>query len=143
MKTGEAGIALIKEFEGCHLTAYLCPAGVWTIGYGHTQGVHKGQHITQDQADAFLHDDLSTFEQEVSRLLGSAPTTQNRFDAMVSLTYNIGGGAFARSSVLRLHKAGHYDQAAEAFIMWTRAGHRVLPGLVRRRAAERALYETP
>lgn len=136
---GAAGLALIKEFEGLELKAYLCPAKVWTIGYGST-GPHvtPGQVITEAQADALLQRDLDRFEDAVAKAAPGA--TQNQFDAMVSLTFNIGIGAFLKSSVLRLHKAGEHRAAAEAFGMWIKGGGRVLPGLQRRRAKEADLY---
>lgn len=136
---GAAGLALIKEFEGLELKAYLCPAKVWTIGYGST-GPHvtPGQVITEAQADVLLQRDLDRFEDAVAKAAPGA--TQAQFDAMVSLAFNIGIGAFGKSSVLRLHKAGDHRAAAEAFGMWIKGGGRVLPGLQRRRAKEADLY---
>lgn len=136
---GAAGLALIKEFEGLELKAYLCPAKVWTIGYGST-GPHvtPGQVITEAQAEARLQRDLDRFEDAVARAAPGA--TQAQFDAMTSLAFNIGIGAFLKSSVLRLHKAGEHRAAAEAFGMWVKGGGRVLPGLQRRRAKEADLY---
>lgn len=139
MKTSPEGIALIKRFEGCRLEAYLCPANVWTIGYGHTGAdVVKGLKITQETADILLRRDLFKFEAAVERAAG--PAYQNQFDAMVSLCYNIGPTAFAKSSVARLHKNGQYASAAQAFLLWNKGGGKVLPGLVKRRNAERNLY---
>ncbi|WP_310534593.1 lysozyme [Novosphingobium sp.] len=136
---GAAGLALIKEFEGLELKAYLCPAKVWTIGYGST-GPHvtPGQVITEAQADVLLQSDLDRFEDAVAKAAPGA--TQAQFDAMVSLAFNIGIGAFGKSSVLRLHKAGDHRAAAEAFALWNKGGGRVLPGLQRRRAKEADLY---
>jgi len=138
---GPRGLALIKEFEGLELKAYLCPAKVWTIGYGST-GPHvaPGMVITEAQADALLQKDLDRFEAAVAEDTPGA--TQNQFDAMVSLAFNIGIGAFEKSSVLRLHLAGDHRAAAEAFGMWVRGGGRVLPGLQRRRAKEADLYRS-
>ncbi len=139
MKTSSEGIALIKQFEGCELTSYLCPANVWTIGYGHTgSDVTRGLKITQEAADILLKRDLLKFEAAVDRAAGVA--YQHQFDAMVSLCYNIGPTAFAKSSVARLHKNGQYDSAAQAFLLWNKGGGKVLPGLVKRRNAERNLY---
>ncbi len=136
-----AGLALIKSFEGVRLSAYRCPAGVWTIGYGHTgPDVRPGQTITLPEADALLRGDLDSFASGVERALGDAPTTDNQFGAMVSLAFNIGVGAFQRSTVLRMHRAGNPQRAAAAFLLWVKGGDRTLPGLVRRRTAERALY---
>lgn len=136
---GAAGLALIKQFEGLELKAYLCPAKVWTIGYGST-GAHvkPGMVITEAQADALLQKDLDRFEDAVAKAMPGA--TQNQFDACVSLAFNIGIGAFLKSSVLRLHKIGAHGPASEAFGMWVNGGGRVLPGLQRRRSDEARLY---
>lgn len=138
---GGRGLALIKEFEGLELKAYLCPAKVWTIGYGST-GPHvvPGMVITEGQADTLLQQDLDRFEEAVAH---AAPVaSQNQFDAMVSLAFNIGIGAFLKSSVLREHLAGNSRGAAEAFGLWVNGGGRVLPGLQRRRAREAELYRS-
>ena len=136
---GPRGLALIKEFEGLELKAYRCPARVWTIGYGST-GPHvtPGMVITEAQADALLQRDLDRFEDAVAKAAPAAAARQ--FDAMVCLAFNIGIGAFGKSSVLRQHKAGDHGRAAEAFGMWIKGGGRVLPGLQRRRAREAELY---
>lgn len=138
---GPAGLDLIKQFEGCRLTAYLCPARVPTIGYGHTgPEVHVGHTITQADADRLLADDLDRFEHAVD---GAAPgASQAMFDAMVALAFNIGIGGFLKSSVLRLHKAGDHRRAADAFGLWNKGGGKILPGLVRRRAEEANLYRS-
>ena len=138
---GAKGLALVKSFEGLELKAYLCPARVLTIGYGST-GPHvtPGMVITEAQADALLQRDLDRFEDAVAK---AAPRAgQNQFDAMVSLAFNIGIGAFLKSSVLRCHLGGDHRMAAEAFSMWVKGGGRVLPGLQRRRAAEAQLYRS-
>ena len=144
MQVNDKGIAIIKEFEGCKLKAYLCPAGIPTIGYGHTgPDVKIGDIITQPQAEKLLRQDLEKFADGVAKAVGSAAmprTTENQFAAMVSLAYNIGVGAFKTSSVLRAHKEGNIKAAAASFKLWNKAGGKVLPGLVRRRAAEAALY---
>lgn len=141
MKINQAGLNIIKEFEGCILRAYLCPAKVWTIGYGHTgPDVKSGLVITQEQAEELLKRDLEVFEKDVAKAVGNAPTTENQFSAFVSLSYNIGSGAFAKSSALREHKAGNYQLAAAKMLLWNKAGGRVLAGLIRRRKAEAALY---
>jgi lysozyme len=136
---GSRGLALIKSFEGLELSAYLCPAKVWTIGYGSTgPHVKPGLTITETYADTLLQTDLDRFEDAVAKAAPNA--TQNQFDAMVSLAFNIGIGAFSKSSVLRFHKMGDHRSAAGAFGMWIKGGGRVLPGLQRRRAAEAQLY---
>ena len=136
-----AGLELIKSFEGCRLTAYKCPAGVWTIGYGHTgPDVKSGKTITFTEAEQLLKGDLDKFEDGVEKGIGTAAVTENQFAAMVSLAFNIGLGGFLKSTVLRMHKAGKYELAANAFLLWINGGGRQLPGLVRRRKAERTLY---
>jgi lysozyme len=143
MRTNAAGIELIKRNEGCRLTAYLDPVNIWTIGYGDT-GAHvfRGCTITQDEAERLLAERLlREFEPGVQRAIGDAPTNENQFAAMVSLAYNVGVGAFAKSSVARHHRAGEYAKAASSFHLWNKAGGKVLAGLVRRRAEEADLYQ--
>ncbi len=149
MKLSDNGIRLIKRFEGYHrklpdggCIAYRCPAGVWTIGYGTTAGVKPGLIWTEAQAEAALRDDVVRFESAVLRLV-RVPLNQNQFDALVSFTYNVGEGALAKSSVLRCVNAGDMAGAARAFALWNKAGGKVLPGLVERRAREAALFARP
>lgn len=144
MKTGRAGIALIKNFEGCVLQSYRDPVGVWTLGFGHTTAagppeVKAGMKITKEEAEEILVRDLGKYETAVTRGLTRVPT-QNQFDAMVSLCYNIGPGNFAKSSVLRHFNAGQFGSAASSFALWNKADGRVLAGLSRRRAAEASLF---
>lgn len=135
------GLALIRKFEGTELRAYKCSAGIWTVGIGHTgPEVKRDLVITEQQAEGFLRADLAKFEAGVERALDGAPTTDNQFSAFVCLAFNIGLGAFKASTALRRHKAGDYAGAAEAITWFKKAGGRVLQGLIRRRAAERALY---
>lgn len=142
MRINQAGIDLIKSFEGVRLAAYRCPAGVLTIGVGHTgPDVHLKLVITLQEAEALLRGDLDHFEAAVAKAAPSA--TPNQAAAMISLAFNIGIGAFLKSSVLRHHNAGNPGAAANAFLLWVKGGGRKLPGLVRRRAAERKLYLTP
>ncbi|MCC2649866.1 MAG: glycoside hydrolase family 24 [Microvirga sp.] len=148
MKISPKGRDLIAEFEGLRLTAYLCPAGVWTIGYGHTRGVKPGDTLdSPTHAKVLLDEDLAEWAADVAKLLEGTNTTQHEFDAMGSLAFNIGVPGFSKSTVLRLHKAGDKNGAARAFGMWNKAtvnGKLVeLAGLTRRRAAEAALYLTP
>lgn len=138
-RIGANALALIKRCEGLRLKAYLCPAGVPTIGYGSTgDHVRMGMTITEQEAEALLLKDLSRFETGVAAVAGKM--TQGQFGAMVSLAFNIGLGAFGRSTVLRRHLAGDHAGAANAFGMWNKSGNRVLAGLVSRRADEAALY---
>lgn len=139
MRTSQKGINLIKKFEGCRLEAYKCPAGIWTIGYGHTKGVKDGQIITQEQAEEFLREDLRIFEQAVESCV-KVPLSQNQFDALVSFCYNCGNGALKTSTLLRLLNEGKYKDASEQFLRWNKAGGKVLAGLTRRREEERELF---
>lgn len=139
----QAGLNLIKEFEGCKLTAYKCPAGVWTIGYGSTgEHVKPGKTITAAEAEVLLKNDLKRFESGVEKALGDTFAGDNEFAAMVSLAFNVGLGNFNKSSVLRNHKARNKKSAASSFLLWNKAGGKVLAGLTRRRQAEKRLYES-
>jgi lysozyme len=139
-----AGLALIKLFEGLRLDAYRDVAGIWTIGYGHIDGVAEGMTFTADQAEAALRADLVIAETAVDRAIAGAPTTDNQFAAMVSLCYNIGSGHFAACSVLRDHRAGLTQAAADAFLRWNKSTVdgvlKEVPGLTVRRKAELRLY---
>lgn len=141
MRTGRNGVELIRHFEGCRFDAYLCPAGVWTIGYGHTADVKEGDSIDQEAAEAFLIEDLETFEQAVTRLV-EVPLTQQQFDALVSWTFNLGAGNLAESTLLKKLNNYQYAEVPEQMMRWVRAGGQVLEGLVRRRAAEAALFQS-
>ena len=144
MQTSEKGIALIKEFEGCKLTAYQDSVGVWTIGYGWTQPVdgkpiRAGMTIKQETAERLLKTGLVSYESDVSRLV-KVGLTQGQFDALVSFTYNLGARSLSTSTLLRKLNAGDYAGAANEFLRWNKAGGKVLNGLTRRREAERALF---
>ena len=132
-------MSLIKQFEGCKLTAYLCPAGKWTIGYGRTTNVKKGDTCSQAQADAWVVEEYDAFEARVRRIV-TVPLTANQLGALVSFAYNLGVGALRDSTLLRLLNAGDYKGAAAQFARWDKAGGRVLAGLTKRRAAEAALF---
>ncbi|MDX2215515.1 MAG: glycoside hydrolase family protein [Oculatellaceae cyanobacterium bins.114] len=134
-----AGLELIKSFEGLRLTAYKCPAGVPTIGYGTTEGVKMGTSITREKAEELLKRDLEKFERTVERLV-EAPLTDNQFSALVSLTYNIGVAALQRSTLLSVLNQKSYRVAADQFLVWNKVDGKVLAGLQRRRAAERDLF---
>lgn len=139
MKIGYKGIELIKSFEGLYLKAYKCPAGIWTIGYGHTKGVKEGQQITASQAEEFLREDVAQFERDV--LKQNLRLTQNQFDALVSFVFNVGGGNFLKSTLLRKAKVNSNDPTIKnEFLRWNKAAGKVLPGLTRRRQAEADLY---
>lgn len=111
----DAGLNLIEKFEGCKLTAYQDVAGIWTIGYGHINDVQPGDTCTQDDAVAFLQNDVMDAEDFVNDAIGTVATTTNQFAAMVSLCYNIGRGNFRSSSVLRFHNQGNATNAAASF----------------------------
>lgn len=140
-RIGQAGFALIKQYEGCRLAAYRCAAGVWTIGYGHTAGVHSGMTITQAQADAYLQQDIAKFEGYVNNP-AYVPITeqlnQNQFDALVSFAFNLGAG-----NLRKLCKGRTAAQIAQAMTQYCKANGKVLAGLRRRRAAEQALFNKP
>ena len=145
---GFKGLALIKEFEGCKLTAYKCSAGVWTIGFGNTfyedgSAVKKGDTIDQESANILFLKIVEVFVKGVNKLITSE-VTQNQFDAMVSLSFNIGLGNFKRSSVLRKvnNKPEDVHSIGESFLLWNKAGGNILNGLVRRRIAEVKLFLT-
>lgn len=137
-KIGQAGLALIKQYEGCRLAAYRCAADVWTIGYGHTAGVHSGMMITQAQADAYLQQDIAKFEGYVNNP-AYVPITkqlnQNQFDALVSFAFNLGAG-----NLRKLCKGRTAAQIAQAMTQYCKANGKVRAGLKRRRAAEQALF---
>lgn len=140
MNISQKGIDLIKNFEGCRLTAYRCPANILTIGYGHTgSDVVTGQKITQEQAEKLLKSDLLVHCNNVSRLV-KVPLTQNQFDALVSFEFNVGYGNFASSTMLKLLNQKKYREAAAQFDRWVYANRKVLAGLVKRRAAEKTLF---
>ncbi|MGL5940811.1 MAG: lysozyme [Waterburya sp.] len=136
------GLELIKRWEGCRTNAYLCPANVWTIGYGHTKTAKPGMMISHSKADDLLLEDLKRFEEAVRRLV-AVPLNQNQFDALVSFTFNVGEGALSGSTLLRLLNAGNYSNAASQFSKWVYAGKKVLPGLVARREDEYQLFIKP
>lgn len=143
-KIGSKGLALIKEFEGLRLDAYPDPATggePWTIGVGHTGGVKKGDRITEAEADALLKRDVERFEKAVN---ASAPnTTQNQFDALVSLAFNVGEGNLKSSTLLKMHNVNDFAGAQGQFVRWNKAAGKVMAGLTRRREAEAKLYGTP
>lgn len=138
----EAGLNLIKEHEGLRLIAYPDPATLgdpWTIGYGHATGVKPGDQCTQEQADQWLREDVAWAERCVERaVLPDVVVTDNEFDAMVSLAFNIGCANFQKSTVLRLVNAGNESEEAyrAAFALWNRAAGRVMAGLTTRREHE-------
>lgn len=141
MKTSAAGRAAIANYEGCKLQAYQDGVGVWTIGYGHTRSVKAGDTCTITQAQQWLADDLASAEADVSRLC-QVYLTQNQFDALVSFAYNLGGGALAKSTLLKRLNVSDYDGASKQFALWNLVGGKPSLGLTRRRAAEATMFST-
>jgi lysozyme len=145
MNMSQDGIAaLLKKFEGCKLKAYRCPAGICTIGYGHTSAagspeVTDGMTITQKQCDDILRQDLVKYETAVTGLV-KQPLTQHQFDVLVDFAYNAGVGALKSSTLLKKVNAGDFDAVPAELMKWTKGGGKVLPGLVRRRQAESAWW---
>ncbi len=138
-------IESLKHSEGCRLTAYPDPGSrdgnPWTIGYGATgAGIARGVTWTQAQADARLTADIRRFEDQVEKVLGDTPTTQAQFDAFVHFAFNVGISAWSRSQLYAKHKAGDYAGAAKQFARWIYNDGKVLPGLVKRRGIEAAIY---
>ena len=139
MRTSEAGIDLIKSFEGCRTIAYQDAVGVWTIGYGHTIDVKEGMSITQHQCDVMLEVDIETYENYINKYV-IVSLTQNQFDALVSWVYNLGPTNLRNSTMLKVLNAGKYDEVPHQMKRWNRAGGKVLKGLVVRREAEAELF---
>lgn len=140
MKTNPAGIELIKSFEKCVLTTYVCPAGKLTIGWGHTgPDVIAGKTITQAQADKILACDLADFESAMNACI-KAPVTENQFSAIVSLAYNCGAQAIANSTLIKKLNAGDVSGAANEFLRWDKIKGVASAGLARRRWAEKELF---
>ena len=140
MRTSQTGIDLIKRFEGFSPVAYLCPAGVWTIGYGHTAGVHEGDSIDGDTAEDYLREDLTSAEGAVEKYV-KVPLKQWQFDALVSFTFNLGAGNLYSSTLLKKVNRNPDDPSIrQEFEKWVYADGRVLQGLVDRRKAEADMY---
>ena len=141
MKTSQNGIELIKKFEGCRLETYICPAGVFTIGYGHTGAdVKSGMKITQEEAETLLKNDLKAFEKGVQRII-KKELTQNQFDALVSFAYNLGLENLKKSTLAKLINQGKIKEASSQFERWVYANGVKLNGLIRRRKAEKNLFD--
>lgn len=157
MKVSEQTVQMIKHHEGVKLKPYKCPAGLWTVGVGHVMYPEQAKlpmaerlafplkfedfHVwTMAQVDDLLAQDLVRFERGVARLCPNAVERQGRFDSLVSFSFNVGLGSLQRSSIRMRTNRGDFAGAAEEFMKWTKAGGKVLPGLVRRRTDERRLY---
>jgi lysozyme len=157
MSISEAGIQLIKSFEGCHSSPYKCPAALWTIGYGrvlypdqarlknneragYPLRAEHNRVFANDEIDALLEADLQRFEAGVLRLCPATSNSQCHLDSIVSFAFNVGLGNLQSSTLRMKYNREDYDGAADEFLKWTKAGGKVLNGLVRRREAERALF---
>lgn len=140
MRTSQRGIDLIKSEEGFVATAYLDAVGIWTIGYGHTRGVKPGDKISQYQGEDYLKEDLKIAEKAINDQ--HLNINQNQFDALASFTFNVGVGAFEKSTLLKRIKLNPYDKIGITieFGRWVHGGGKILPGLVKRRKHETALY---
>lgn len=140
------GLELLKKHEGFRSSAYLCPAGVWTIGYGSTfyedgRKVSPGDKISEEEATRLLIKVAKDFEREILERV-KVPLNSNQLSALVSFVYNIGVGAFSSSTLLRVLNQGNYQEASKQLLRWNKGGGRVLPGLVTRRKEEKQLFES-
>lgn len=145
LEISPAGVEFIKQFEGFSANSYLCPAGVWTIGYGTTvidgKKVRPGMSCTKEQALMWLTDDVNMYLNEVEgKINPHLNLTQGQVDAIASFVYNVGSGNFNKSTLLRLMNSGDFSGAADQFLRWNKSGGKVLAGLTRRREAERAMF---
>ena len=140
MKISNEGLALIKKFEGCELTAYKCAAGVWTIGYGHIKDVYEGQTITQSEAESMLQHEMEEYEGYINSSV-TVPLTQNQFDALVSWVFNLGAGNLRASTLLKVVNLSDMECVPAQIKIWNKAGGKVLDGLIRRREAEALLWQ--
>ena len=139
MTYSKSGLQLTEQFEGFKSVAYQDQVGVWTIGYGHTRGVCAGMTCTDEQAEAWLLEDISIAEADVNRVVTST-ITQGEFDALVDFAFNLGNGSLNNSTLLKLVNAGEFDEAAKQFPRWDMAGGHEVAGLLRRRLAEQAEF---
>jgi lysozyme len=141
MKTSFNGINLIKQFEGLRLKAYQDVVGIWTIGFGTITNVKPGDVIMEEKAIEFLQHDLEKFEATINKYV-TVPINQNQFDALACFCYNVGSGAFMKSTLLKCLNAGDMIGASKQFLAWNKAGGKVVSGLTKRRAAESKLFLT-
>jgi lysozyme len=140
MIVSDYAIELVKSFEELSLEAYLCPAGVWTIGYGHTHGVKEGDKIDEQRADYLLKSDMSVFSDYVLNMV-TYDISQNQFDALSSLVFNIGPTNFKNSTLLKKLNKGDSKGASSEFSKWRKGGGVILKGLVQRRKTEKELFD--
>lgn len=140
MNYSKRGLELTKTFEGCRLKAYRDVGGVWTLGYGHTNGVKEGQTCTQQQAEQWLLDDLQVCVSAINQRV-HVQLTQGEFDALVDFAFNLGVRSLLGSTLWKYLEAGDFEHAAEQFPRWNHAGGKEIAGLLRRRMAEKAMFE--
>ena len=131
MNISKEGLSLIKKFEGCELEAYLCPAGVWTIGYGHTKDVKEGDKINKEEADYLLQEEMIEYESYINDFV-EVPLNQNQFDSLCSWVYNLGPTNLKNSTMLRVLNEEKYADVPQEIKRWNKAGGEVLDGLIKR-----------
>lgn len=141
LKTSAAGIELIKKYEGFRAKAYVCPAGVLTVGYGTTRNVYRGMVVNEQQATNLVYQDVEEFEREIKKSV-TVPLRQCQFDALVCFVYNVGSGNFRSSTLLKRLNDEGYSEVPGQLLRWNKAGGRVLEGLNRRRTSEGLLWST-
>ena len=140
MNVSLEGLTLIKHFEGCELEAYLCPADVWTIGYGHTKDVKEGDTTTKEEADYLLQKEMIEYESYIDDMV-DVELNQNQYDSLCAWVYNLGPSNLGSSTLLKVLNEGKYDEVPEQIKRWNKANGKVLAGLVKRREAEALLFE--
>tara|TARA_R110002074_G_scaffold365865_2_gene539667 strand:- start:876 stop:1427 length:552 start_codon:yes stop_codon:yes gene_type:complete len=140
LQISQEGLALIKKFEGCELEAYLCPAGVWTIGYGHTKDVKEGDKINKDEADYLLQEEMIEYESYINDMV-DVDLNQSQYDSLCAWVYNLGPSNLGSSTMLRVLNEGKYDEVPQQMKRWNKANGEVLDGLIRRREAEALLFQ--
>ncbi len=140
MNISQEGLGLIKKFEGCELEAYVCAAGVWTIGYGSTKGVKEGDKISQEEADKLLLHEMDEYEGYITDNV-TVDLKQNQFDSLVSWVFNLGPTNLKASTMLKVLNLGNFEGVPEQMKRWNKANGKTLDGLIRRREAEALLFE--
>ena len=140
MKISEDGLELIKKFEGCETTAYQDSVGVWTIGFGHTKGVEEGQTCSIEDAESMLAEEMDEYEGYINNMV-KVELQQHEFDALVAWVYNLGPTNLGESTMLKVLNGGQFDRVPDEMNRWTRAGGKILEGLVRRRQAESLMFQ--
>ena len=140
MNISQEGLGLIKKFEGCELEAYVCAAGVWTIGYGSTKEVKEGDKISQEEADKLLLHEMDEYESYITDNV-TVDLKQNQFDSLVSWVFNLGPTNLKASTMLKVLNLGNFEGVPEQMKRWNKANGKTLDGLIRRREAEALLFE--